>query len=93
MVESTFPQYIEAEVKQEYAENLGFAVKNFNNAIENLKIFKDTIDSSCAKMNKFQEGFNRFMISAKQVGQIYLCRNFDTKTRNMFINPYWALKD
>ena len=44
-------------------------------------------------MNKFQEGFNRFMISAKQVGQIYLCRNFDTKTRNMFINPYWALKD
>ena len=93
IVIATFPGYLETEVKQEYVQNLQFAVNNFTNAIRDLIVFKSTVDSCCNRMKKFQEGVANFMNSARQVSEVYLCRNFDTKNRDMFINPYWSLRD
>ena len=33
------------------------------------------------------------MHGAKGVAEVYLCKHFDTKQRDMFINPYWSLRD
>lgn len=69
------------------------AIKNFNYAIENLNTFKAVIESCCAKMNKFQDGVNKFMLGVRGVAEVYLCKNFETKIRDLTVNPYWELQD
>ena len=89
----TFAENRYPEVKPEYIENLDFATNNFKNAIINLNAFQVTVDNCCSRMNAFQQGLNKFMQSAKGLSELYLSKHFDTRQRDMFINPYWSLRD
>lgn len=37
--------------------------------------------------------FNKLMVTTRHVASVYLRRRFETRVREMYVNPYWVLND
>ncbi|OMJ89204.1 hypothetical protein SteCoe_8681 [Stentor coeruleus] len=93
ILKDTFQNNCRNVVNDNYIEKAGYALKNFQTAVERLKIFEVFIEKSCKKMKKYQISFNKLMATASYTISVYLRRRFETSARDMYVNPYWVLND